>query len=50
MNFTIIARKLGRQDVLLDKLSEVIISTKDEYPDLTNRKYTNKLFDMCKLD
>ena len=48
--FTIIARKLGRQDVLLDKLSEVIISTKDEYPDLTNRKYTNKLFDMCKLD
>ena len=48
--FTIIARKLGRQDVDLEKISEAIISSKDEYSELTDRKYTNKVFDMCKLN
>ncbi len=46
--FTIISRKLGRQSIDNDKISEAIISTKDEYSQLTNRKYTNKIFDLCK--
>ena len=48
--FTIIARKLGRQDIDLNKISKAIISCKEEYSDLTDRKYTNKIFDMCKLN
>jgi hypothetical protein len=47
--FTIIARKIGRQDIDLNKISEAIISCKEEYSELTDRKYTNKIFDMCKL-
>ncbi len=48
--FTVIARKLGRQDIDLEKVSESIITTKDDYEHLTNRKYVNRLFDMCKVD
>ena len=41
---TIIARKLGREDIELEKISAAIISTKDEYSQLTNRKYANRIF------